>query len=69
MRNCGKNINLQVMKTLSFFMSFWNDHAAKFKSKLVCLNCAPVAQLVEHRAVTREAVRSTLAGPTLKVLK
>ena len=30
---------------------------------------APVAQLAEHRAVTREVVSSTLAGPTLKVLK
>ena len=30
---------------------------------------APVAQLVEHRAVLREVVSSTLAGPTLKVLK
>ena len=31
--------------------------------------CAPVAQLVEHRAVTREVVSSTPAGPTLKVFK
>ena len=30
---------------------------------------APVAQLVEHRAVTREVVSSTPAGPTLRVLK
>ena len=29
----------------------------------------PVAQLVEHRVVTREVVSSTLAGPTLMVLK
>ena len=29
----------------------------------------PVAQLVEHRAVTREVVSSTPAGPTLRVLK
>ena len=28
-----------------------------------------VAQLVEHRAVTREVVSSTPAGPTLMVLK
>ena len=31
--------------------------------------CAPVAQLVEHWAVTREIVSSTWAGPTLRVLK
>ena len=30
---------------------------------------APVAQLVEHRAVTREVVSSTPAGPTLRVFK
>ena len=30
---------------------------------------APVAQLVEHRAATREVVSSTLAGPTVRVLK
>ena len=30
---------------------------------------APVAQLVEHRAVTREVVSSTSAGPTLRVFK
>ena len=31
--------------------------------------CAPVAQLVEHRAVMQEVVSLTLAGPTLRVLK
>ena len=30
---------------------------------------APVAQLVEYRAVVREVVSSTPAGPTLRVLK
>ena len=30
---------------------------------------APVAQLVEHRAVMREVVSSTPAGPTLRVFK
>ena len=35
-----------------------------------CLQyCAPVAQLVEHQAVTREVVSSTPAGPTLRVFK
>ena len=33
------------------------------------INRAPMAQLVEHRVVTREVVSSTLAGLTLKVLK
>ena len=30
---------------------------------------APVAQLVEHRAVTLEVVSTTPAGPTVRVLK
>ena len=30
---------------------------------------APVAQLIEHRSVTREVVSSTPVGPTLRVLK
>ena len=29
----------------------------------------PVAQMVEHRAVTREVVSSTPAGPTFRVFK
>ena len=33
------------------------------------LNRAPVAQLIEHRSVTREVVSSTPVGPTLRVLK
>ena len=32
-------------------------------------NRAPVAQLVEHRAIMREVESSTPAGPTLTVLK
>ena len=32
-------------------------------------NRAPVAQLVEHRAATRDVVSSTPAGPTLRVFK
>ena len=32
-------------------------------------NHAPVAQLDEHRVVTREVVSSTRAGPTLRVFK
>ena len=33
------------------------------------INRAPVAQLVEHRAVMREVVSLTPARPTLRVLK
>ena len=36
---------------------------------LILMFHAPVAQLVEHRAVTREVVSSTPAGPTLRVFK
>ena len=32
-------------------------------------NRSLVAQLVDHQAVTREVMSSTLAGPTLRVLK
>ena len=35
----------------------------------ILLYRAPVAQLVEHRAVMREVASSTPAGPTLRVLK
>ena len=35
---------------------------------VVLSKCAPVAQLVEHRAAMREVVSSTPAGPTLRVL-
>ena len=33
------------------------------------LRCAPVAQLVEHRAAMQEVVSSTPAGPTIGVFK
>ena len=33
------------------------------------INRAPMAQVVEHRVVTREVVSSTPAGPTLRVFK
>ena len=33
------------------------------------MNRALVAQLIEHRSVTREVVSSTPVGPTLRVLK
>ena len=36
---------------------------------LTWFNRAPVAQLVEHRVIMLEAVSSTTAGPTLRVLK
>ena len=55
-------------------------HTVKFKKFSDCqspekwnilanLDRAPVAQLVEHRAVTREVMSSTPAGPTLRVFK
>ena len=43
-----------------------NDYNNSTVHRLVC---APVAQLVEHRVVTREVVSSTPAGPTLRVLQ
>ena len=46
------------------------DGAIQFlKNWNLVVSPAPVAQLVEHRAVTREVVSSTPAGPTLRVFK
>ena len=42
-------------------------HLTPFSAR-ISLN-ASVAQLVEHRAVPREVVSSTPAGPSLRVLK
>ena len=41
----------------------------KKASSWLCYVGAPVAQLVEHRAITREVVSSTPAGLSLRVLK
>ena len=40
-----------------------------FTELYMLLYRAPVAQLIEHRFVTREVVSSTPVGPTLRVLK
>ena len=45
--------------------AYWRYHGLQYNE----FNRAPVAQLVEHRAVLREVVSSTPAGPTLRVLK
>ena len=45
----------------------WEIGASFFKG--VAIIVASAKQLVEHRAVTREVVSSTPAGPTLRVLK
>ena len=50
----------------SFVINFANNI---FWHTIPQFNRAPLAQLVEHRAVTREVVSSTPAGPTLRVLK
>ena len=39
------------------------------KAKRMIVHNTPVAQLVEHRAIKPEVMISTLAGPTLTVLK
>ena len=41
----------------------------EIKATLEIAHRAPVVQLDEHRAVTREVVSSTPAGPSLRVLK
>ena len=45
--------------------AYWRYHGLQYNE----FNRAPVTQLVEHRAVLREVVSSTPAGPTLGVLK
>ena len=44
-------------------------HASLYNILKVQYHSAPVAQLVEHRAVMREVVSSTPAGKRLRVLK
>ena len=45
------------------------NHKAKLLTKYLRVVLRPVAQLVERRAVTREVVSSTPAGPSLRVSK
>ena len=51
-----------------FIQLLWRD---LFKFSFLVFRCyrGPVAQLVEQRFALREVVSSTLAGPTLRVLK
>ena len=42
---------------------------AKGECAMSTLKRAPVAQLVQHRAVTRQVVSSASAGPSRRVLK
>ena len=46
-----------------------NGAAKEVSTGIAPCKRALVAQLVEHRAVTREVVSSTPAGPTLRVFK
>ena len=62
---CTKGVILGSALILSHFVFFYND----FLVTNFPIYCAPVAQFVEHRALMREAVSSTPAGPTLRVLK
>ena len=59
-RQCGPVVRALALRSGDPRFKTHSDHS---------LNRAPVAQLVEHRAVTREVVSSTPAGPTLRVFK
>ena len=61
-----KNLNLQTIRltTTIAVENYFNS-----KKVLTELYRGPVAQLVEQRFALREVVSSTLAGPTLRVLK
>ena len=80
----AKFLNLKVMAYWCIYMveDLWHNHQnhmrfvikpfSKHPLILPILSQdvrAPVAQLVEHWAVMREVVSSTLAGPTLRVVK
>ena len=54
---------------LYFYGDGRNVKFSKFKQEEKLKSCGPVAQLVEQRFALREVVSSTLAGPTLRVLK
>ena len=60
--NNGSPLQLIALKAAIVLLSVGLQKPSQ-KSK------AKVAQLVEHRAVTREVVSSTPAGPTLRVFK
>ena len=66
-----EEINYKFIPTSLFrgrpFIRGFNEN--KLYHRLYTIYRAPVAQLVEHRAVTREVVSSTPAGPTLRVFK
>ena len=62
---------LVQLTRLVFEINFLNKNLAR-EHHIVCKkfeNRAPVAQLIERRAVMREVMSSTLAGPSLRVLK
>ena len=63
----------KVLKVLNQWRIERNDREAVLKENYsgepLINESAPVAQLIEHRSVTREVVSSTPVGPTLRVLK
>ena len=68
----GSGAKLNLSKTKAMWLGGWGSRSDEplgltwiWKMK----DRAPVDQLVEHRAVTREVVSSTPAGPTLRVFK
>ena len=72
----GPEVNLLLYilcHAVNLFYSSFMLHVAIKLSKKTALNThthrAPVVQLDEHRAATREVVSSIPAGPILKVLK
>ena len=58
-----------MLSVLYYLLEFVVSNNMLAKIGCTCIYRAPVAQLVEHRTVTREVVSSTPAGPTLRVYK
>ena len=70
-----KRMNARRCKISFLCNTLWVGENRKIERGMLQLNLAslwvsaPVAQSVEYRAVTREVVSSTPAGPSLRVLK
>ena len=61
-------VERKVFKTWNLLFSSQQYNYSK-RNLVLRVHRAPVAQLVEHRAVTREVASSTPDGPTLRVFK
>ena len=79
LKSLNVKLSHNLQKIISYTVISENDYNYKNRQSMTSCSLlrllllsyysAPVAQFVEHRAVTREVVSSTPAGPSLRVLK